>query len=307
LGAYVRIRLLAAIPVIIGVSILVFASLYLLPGDPVQAIAGEVPLDKERVEELREQYGLNDPPWEQYARFATRALQGDLGTSLSTRRPVLNEILTFLPATLTLTITAMVVAVIIGVTLGTIAAIRAHTWVDTLTMVLALTGVSIPAFWLGLMLLIVFSVWLNIFPSTGTEGIERLILPAICLGYGAAAIIARLTRSSLLEVMAQEYVTTARSKGLGERRVIVRHALKNALIPVITIVGLQVGNLLSGAVIVETVFSRQGVGRLLVNGILNKDLPLVQGTILFVATAYVLINIVTDVLYAYVDPRIRFR
>ena len=157
------------------------------------------------------------------------------------------------------------------------------------------------------MLLIVFSVWLNIFPSTGTEGIQRLILPAICLGYGAAAIIARLTRSSLLEVMAQEYVTTARSKGLGERSVIVRHALKNALIPVITIVGLQVGNLLSGAVIVETVFSRQGVGRMLVNGILNKDLPLVQGTILFVATAYVIINIVTDVLYAYVDPRIRFR
>jgi peptide/nickel transport system permease protein len=307
LGSYIRLRILGAIPVIIGVSILVFASLYLLPGDPVQAIAGEVPLDKERVEELREQYGLNDPPWEQYARFATRALQGDFGTSLSTRRPVLNEILTFLPATLTLTVTAMVVAVIIGVTLGTIAAIRAHTWVDTLTMVLALTGVSIPAFWLGLMLLIIFSVWLNIFPSTGTEGIQRLILPAICLGYGAAAIIARLTRSSLLEVMAQEYVTTARSKGLGERRVIIRHALKNALIPVITIVGLQVGNLLSGAVIVETVFSRQGVGRLLVNGILNKDLPLVQGTILFVATAYVIINIVTDVLYAYVDPRIRYR
>jgi peptide/nickel transport system permease protein len=307
LGSYIRLRILGAIPVIIGVSILVFASLYLLPGDPVQAIAGEVPLDKDRVEELREQYGLNDPPWEQYARFATRALQGDFGTSLSTRRPVLNEILTFLPATLTLTVTAMVVAVIIGVTLGTIAAIRAHTWVDTLTMVLALTGVSIPAFWLGLMLLIIFSVWLNIFPSTGTEGIQRLILPAICLGYGAAAIIARLTRSSLLEVMAQEYVTTARSKGLGERRVIIRHALKNALIPVITIVGLQVGNLLSGAVIVETVFSRQGVGRLLVNGILNKDLPLVQGTILFVATAYVIINIVTDVLYAYVDPRIRYR
>jgi peptide/nickel transport system permease protein len=307
LGSYIRLRILGAIPVIIGVSILVFASLYLLPGDPVQAIAGEVPLDKDRVEELREQYGLNDPPWEQYARFATRALQGDFGTSLSTRRPVLNEILTFLPATLTLTVTAMVVAVIIGVTLGTIAAIRAHTWVDTLTMVLALTGVSIPAFWLGLMLLIIFSVWLNIFPSTGTEGIQRLILPAICLGYGAAAIIARLTRSSLLEVMAQEYVTTARSKGLGERPVIIRHALKNALIPVITIVGLQVGNLLSGAVIVETVFSRQGVGRLLVNGILNKDLPLVQGTILFVATAYVIINIVTDVLYAYVDPRIRYR
>ena len=307
MGAYIRLRLLAAIPVVIGVSILVFASLYLLPGDPVQAIAGEVPLDKARVEELREQYGLNDPPWEQYARFATRALQGDLGTSLQSRRPVLDEILTFLPATLTLTLAAMLVAIVVGVTLGTIAAIKAHTWIDSFTMLLALTGVSIPAFWLGLMLLIVFSVWLGWVPSTGTEGVHRLILPAFTLGYGAAAIIARLTRSSLLEIMAQEYVTTARSKGLTESRVITRHALKNALIPVITIVGLQVGNLLSGAVIVETVFSRQGVGRLLVNGILGKDLPLVQGTILFVATAYVLINILTDVLYAYVDPRIRFR
>lgn len=307
MASYIRLRLLVAIPVIIGVSMLVFASLYLLPGDPIQAIAGEVPLDKERVEQLREQYGLNDPPWEQYARFAARALQGDLGTSLASRQPVLDEILTFLPATLTLTAAAMVLAVVIGVTLGTIAAIKAHTWIDSLTMLLALTGVSIPAFWLGLMLLIVFSVWLGLVPSTGTEGLHRLILPAFTLGYSAAAIIARLTRSSLLETMAQEYVTTARSKGLSEPRVITRHALKNALIPVITIVGLQVGNLLSGAVIVETVFSRQGVGRLLVQGILGKDLPLVQGTILFVATAYVLINILTDVLYAYVDPRIRFR
>jgi len=307
LGAYIRIRLLAAIPVIVGVSILVFISLYLLPGDPVQAIAGEVPLDKARVEELRELYGLNDPPWEQYGRFAVRALQGDLGTSLGTRRPVLGEILTFLPATLQLTGAAMLFAVLIGVTLGTIAAIRAHTWVDSLTMVLALGGVSIPSFWLGLMLLIVFSVWLGLVPSTGTEGVHRLILPAFTLGYGAAAIIARLTRSSLLEAMSQDYVVTARSKGLVERTVIIRHALKNALIPVITIAGLQVGNLLSGAVIVETVFSRQGVGRMLVNGILGKDLPLVQGTILFVATAYVLINILTDLLYAYVDPRIRFR
>ena len=307
MGAYIRIRLLAAIPVIVGVSILVFISLYLLPGDPVQAIAGEVPLDKARVEELRELYGLNDPPWEQYGRFAVRALQGDLGTSLGTRRPVLGEILTFLPATLQLTGAAMLFAVLIGVTLGTIAAIRAHTWVDSLTMVLALGGVSIPSFWLGLMLLIVFSVWLGLVPSTGTEGVHRLILPAFTLGYGAAAIIARLTRSSLLEAMSQDYVVTARSKGLVERTVIIRHALKNALIPVITIAGLQVGNLLSGAVIVETVFSRQGVGRMLVNGILGKDLPLVQGTILFVATAYVLINILTDLLYAYVDPRIRFR
>lgn len=305
--SYIGLRLLAAIPTIIGVSVLVFASLYLLPGDPVQALAGEVPLERERVEALREQLGLNDPPWEQYGRFALNAIQGDLGTSLKTRQPVLDEILTFLPATLQLTAAAMVFAVIVGVTLGAIAAIRAHTWVDTLTMLLALGGVSVPVFWMGLMLLLVFAVWLGLVPSTGTEGVERLILPAFTLGYGAAAIIARLTRSAMLEVLSLEYIITARSKGLAERVVIVRHALRNALIPVITVVGLQVGNLLSGAVIVETVFSRQGVGRMLVNGILGKDLPLVQGAILFVAVFYVLINLLTDILYAWVDPRIRLR
>jgi peptide/nickel transport system permease protein len=307
LVSYIGLRLLAAIPTIIGVSVLVFASLYLLPGDPVQALAGEVPLERERVEALREQLGLNDPPWEQYGRFALNAIQGDLGTSLKSRQPVLDEILTFLPATLQLTAAAMVFAVIVGVTLGAIAAIKAHTWVDTLTMLLALGGVSVPVFWMGLMLLLVFAVWLGLVPSTGTEGVERLVLPAFTLGYGAAAIIARLTRSAMLEVLSLEYIVTARSKGLAERVVIVRHALRNALIPVITVVGLQVGNLLSGAVIVETVFSRQGVGRMLVNGILGKDLPLVQGAILFVAVFYVLINLLTDILYAWVDPRIRLR
>ena len=306
MGVYIRNRLLVAIPVIIGVSILVFASLYILPGDPVLAIAGDVPLEKERVELLREQYGLNDPPWVQYGRFALNALQGDLGTSIRSRQPVLDEILTQLPATIQLTFAAMLFAIVVGIGLGTIAAIRAHTWVDSTAMVLALGGVSIPAFWLGLMLLIIFAVGLKLVPSTGTEGLHRLILPALVLGYGAAAIIARLTRSSLLEAMNQEYMTTARAKGLRERRVISRHALKNALIPVITIVGLQIGTLLSGAVIVETVFSRQGIGRLLVNGITGRDLPLVQGTILFVAVIYVLINIITDVMYAWADPRIRY-
>lgn len=307
MAGYISLRLLAAIPTIIGVSVLVFASLYLLPGDPVQALAGEVPLERERVEALREQLGLNDPPWEQYGRFALNALQGDLGTSLKTRRPVLDEILTFLPATLQLTAAAMVFAVVVGVTLGVIAALKAHTWVDSVTMLVALGGVSIPTFWMGLMLLLVFAVWLGLVPSTGTEGLERLILPAFTLGYGAAAIIARLTRSAMLETLSLDYIVTARSKGLGERVVIVRHALRNALTPVITVVGLQIGNLLSGAVIVETVFSRQGVGRMLVNGILGKDLPLVQGAILFVAVFYVLINLLTDILYAWADPRIRLR
>ncbi len=307
MAGYISLRLLAAIPTIIGVSVLVFASLYLLPGDPVQALAGEVPLERERVEALREQLGLNDPPWEQYGRFALNALQGDLGTSLKSRRPVLDEILTFLPATLQLTAAAMVFAVVVGVTLGVIAALKAHTWVDSVTMLVALGGVSIPTFWMGLMLLLVFAVWLGLVPSTGTEGLERLILPAFTLGYGAAAIIARLTRSAMLETLSLDYIVTARSKGLGERVVIVRHALRNALTPVITVVGLQIGNLLSGAVIVETVFSRQGVGRMLVNGILGKDLPLVQGAILFVAVFYVLINLLTDILYAWADPRIRLR
>jgi len=305
--AYLRLRLLIAIPVVFGVSVLVFSSLYLLPGDAVQALTGQQPVDKAILDRLREQLGLNDPPWVQYGRFLFQLLQGDLGTSLQTHRPVLGEILTFLPATLQLTAAAMVFAVVIGVTLGVIAAVRAHTWIDTLTSIIALGGVSVPAFWLGLILLLVFSVMLGLVPSTGTEGLHRLILPAFTLGYSAAAIIARLTRSALLEVLSQEYVVTARSKGLRERVVITRHALRNALIPVITIVGLQVGTLLSGAVIVETVFSRQGVGRLLVTGIQNKDLPLVQSTIMFVATAYVLINIFVDVLYAYVDTRIRFR
>ncbi len=307
MAGYISLRLLAAIPTIIGVSVLVFASLYLLPGDPVQALAGEVPLERERVEALREQLGLNDPPWEQYGRFALNALQGDLGTSLKSRRPVLDEILTFLPATLQLTAAAMVFAVVVGVTLGVIAALKAHTWVDSVTMLVALGGVSIPTFWMGLMLLLVFAVWLGLVPSTGTEGVERLVLPAFTLGYGAAAIIARLTRSAMLETLSLDYIVTARSKGLGERVVIVRHALRNALTPVITVVGLQIGNLLSGAVIVETVFSRQGVGRMLVNGILGKDLPLVQGAILFVAVFYVLINLLTDILYAWADPRIRLR
>jgi ABC-type dipeptide/oligopeptide/nickel transport system permease component len=307
MAAYIRLRLLIAIPVIFGVSVLVFASLYLLPGDAVQALTGQQPVDKAIQDQLRQQLGLNDPPWVQYGRFLTQLLQGDLGTSLQTHRPVLGEILTFLPATLQLTGAAMVFAVVIGVSLGVIAAVRAHTWIDTLTSIIALGGVSVPAFWLGLILLLIFSVMLGLVPSTGTEGLNRLILPAFTLGYSAAAIIARLTRSALLEVLSQEYVVTARSKGLREWIVISRHAMRNALIPVITIVGLQVGTLLSGAVIVETVFSRQGVGRLLVSGIQNKDLPLVQGTIMFVATAYVLINIFVDVLYAYVDPRIRFR
>lgn len=303
---YIQIRLLASVPVILGVSILVFLMLHLLPGDPVQAMLGDTVVDKARLDQLREQLGLNDPLYVQYGRFLSKAVQGDLGRSLQRRKPVAEEIAAQLPSTLQLTVAAIGLAIVIGVALGTLAAINHNTWVDALMMLIALTGVSMPGFWLGMLLILCFSLWLGWLPASGSQGVERLILPAVALGYGAAAVIARLVRSSMLEVMRQEYITTARAKGLARVTVILRHALKNALIPVVTIIGLQIGALLAGAVVIETVFSRQGVGRLLVDGILSKDFPVVQGTVLVIATSYVLINLVVDVLYAAIDPRIRY-
>jgi peptide/nickel transport system permease protein len=306
MGTYILKRLLALIPVLVGVSVLVFLSIYLVPGDPLSAVLGEAVISAERQAELRQQYGFNDPLPVQYFRFAGRAVRGDLGQSLQTRRPVMLEIQSQLMATVQLTLAAMALAILIGVPLGILAATHHNTWVDSLGMLVSLGGISIPTFWSGLMLLVVFSLTLGWLPATGTQGVERLIMPAACLGYGAAAIIARLTRSSMLEVLRQGYVTTARAKGLAARTVTLRHALRNAIIPVITIVGLQFGNLLAGAVVVETVFSRQGIGRLLVGAILGRDFPVVQGTVLFVATVYVLINLLVDLSYAWLDPRIRY-
>ncbi|MCW5850334.1 MAG: ABC transporter permease [Anaerolineae bacterium] len=303
---YILKRLLASLPVIIGISMLVFFSLYLIPGDPLTAVLGDAVVSQAQAAQLREQYGFNDPLPVQYLRFAGRALQGDLGRSLQYKRPVLDEIRTQLPATIQLTLASMLIAVGVGMSLGILAALRPHSWLDSLSMAVALVGVSFPSFWVGLMMLLVFSLFLGWLPATGTEGWQRLIMPATTLGFGAAAIIARLTRSSMLEVLRQGYITTARAKGLAAPQVLLRHALRNAVIPVLTIVGLQFGNLLAGAVVVETVFSRQGVGRLLVAAILGRDFPLVQGLVLFVATVYVLINLVVDVSYAVVDPRIRY-
>ena len=305
--AYTFKRLLALIPVLFGVSLLVFASLYLTPGDPLSAILGEAVVSKEQMEQLREQYGFDDPLYVQYLRFAGRALQGDLGRSLRYNQPVLQQIRDQLPATIQLTLAAMAFAIALGLALGVLAAIYHNTWIDFTAMLVSLAGISIPTFWSGLILLLIFALELGWLPATGTEGWQRLILPAVALGYGAAAIIARLTRSSMLEVLRQSYVTTARAKGLPGHMVILRHTLKNALIPVITIVGLQFGNLLAGAVVVETVFSRQGIGRLLVDAILSKDFPTVQGTVLLVAAMYVLINLLVDLSYAVVDPRIRYQ
>jgi peptide/nickel transport system permease protein/oligopeptide transport system permease protein len=299
-------RILAVVPVLFGVTLAVFSMLFLVPGDPVKMMLAEFVTNPDQVAQMRAQLHLDEPILKQYGRFVTSAARGDLGTSIRSRRPVTTEIGENVASTAQLAVAAMLVAVAVGVPLGLLAALSRNSWLDVASMGTALLGVSMPSFWLGLLLIFVFSLHLAWFPATGGGDLAHLILPAITLGTIAAAIIARLTRSSMLEVLGQDYVRTARAKGLGGVSVVARHALKNALIPIITIFGLQFGNLLAGAVIVETVFSRPGLGRLIVGGILSKDFPLVQGTVLFVATIYVLINVLVDVAYAYADPRIRF-
>jgi peptide/nickel transport system permease protein len=299
-------RILAVVPVLFGVTLAVFSMLFLVPGDPVKMMLAEFVTNPDQVAQMRAQLHLDEPILTQYGRFVGGALRGDLGVSIRSRRPVTTEIAENLASTAQLALAAMLVAIGLGVPLGLLAALSRNSWLDVASMGGALLGVSMPSFWLGLLLIFVFSLQLAWFPATGGGDLRHLVLPAVTLGMIAAAIIARLTRSSMLEVLGQDYVRTARAKGLGGFSVVVRHALKNALIPIITIFGLQFGNLLAGAVIVETVFSRPGLGRLIVGGILNKDFPLVQGVVLFVATVYVLINVLVDVAYAYADPRIRF-
>jgi peptide/nickel transport system permease protein len=304
--SYIAMRILQSIPVLLIVSFLTFSILYLLPGDPVELMLAEVGADKATMEQLRDTLGLNDPFHVQYGRFLFKAVQGDFGRSIRSKRPVLDTIMSQLPATIQLTVAAMGFAVFFGVLFGTIAALRHNSWVDNLLMTTAVIGVSMPIFWQGLLLIFVFSVQLRWLPITGEGGFARLIMPAFALGTGAMGTIARLTRSSTLEVLRQEYITTARSKGLHERTVLVRHALRNGLIPVVTVVGLQFGALLGGAVIIETVFARQGVGHLIIDAINFKDFPLVQGTVFLAAVAYIGVNLLVDFSYAFIDPRIRY-
>ncbi len=302
---YVGRRILAVVPVLFGVTLAVFSMLFLVPGDPVKIMLAEFVTTPDQIAQMRAQLHLDEPVLKQYGRFVTNALRGDLGVSIRSRRPVAAEITENIGSTGQLALASMLVAIGLGVPLGLLAALGRNSWLDVAAMVVALLGVAMPSFWLGFLLIFVFSLHLGWLPATGGGDLPHLVMPAVALGMIAAAIIARLTRSSMLEVLGQDYVRTARAKGLGSGSVIVRHALRNALIPVVTVFGLQFGNLLAGAVIVETVFSRPGLGRLIVGGILAKDFPLVQGTVLFVAAAYVLINVVVDVAYAYVDPRIR--
>ena len=302
---YVGRRILAVVPVLFGVTLAVFSMLFLVPGDPVKIMLAEFVTTPDQIAQMRAQLHLDEPVLKQYGRFVGSALRGDLGVSIRSRRPVTAEITENIGSTGQLALASMLVAIGLGVPLGLLAALGRNSWLDVAAMVVALLGVAMPSFWLGFLLIFVFSLHLGWLPATGGGDLLHLVMPAVALGMIAAAIIARLTRSSMLEVLGQDYVRTARAKGLGSGSVIVRHALRNALIPVVTVFGLQFGNLMAGAVIVETVFSRPGLGRLIVGGILAKDFPLVQGTVLFVAAAYVLINVVVDVAYAYVDPRIR--
>ena len=301
---YLLRRFALAIPTVLIVSILVFGLMHMLPGEPVEIMLSEFGGNAEDIERLREQLGLNDPLHVQLGRFLWDALHGDLGRSLFNRRPVIDQILVQVPSTLQLTIGSILISLIIGVPLGIIAAIKHRSWIDALCMLFALVNVSAPTFWLALVMILVFSVGLGWFPATGSQGLRSLILPTISLGVASAGLIARLVRSSMLEVLSQNYIVTARSKGLRERIIILRHGFRNALIPTVTIIGLQIGNLLGGAVVVETVFARQGLGRMVIQAIMKKDYPLVQGTLLFIAVAYVLINLIIDWLYSFLDPRI---
>ena len=302
---YALHRLLLAVPVIVGVSVLTFSMLHLVPGDPVTAMAlGQGAISPERLERTREQLGLNDPLPVQYWNYVTNALQGDFGNSIVTNEPVADMLRRNFPPTFKLTLASMALAILLGAALGIVAALTRGRWLDTLTMLIALTGVSMPGFWLGLLLIYVFAVRLHWVPIIGGSGWRGLILPACALGFAASAIIARMVRSSLLEVLGEQYVVTARAKGLVERRVIFRHALRNAAIPVLTIVGLQFGGLLAGAVIIEQVFARQGIGRMLVGALQSRDFPVAQGGVFFVAVVYVLVNLFVDLLYGVIDPRI---
>lgn len=290
----------------VAVSILVFLMLHLVPGDPAIIFFGDQPVTPERLELVRHQMGLDRPLVVQYWDYVRGIPRGDLGRSIRNRTPVLEELRTRIGSSAALALAAFAVAVALGLGLGLLSALRRGTWVDAGAMLVALAGVSMPIFWLAAMLIFVFSLKLGWFPATGFGGWNRLVLPAVALGFVSSATLARLVRSSVLEVLLQPFVTTARSKGLWEAVVIRRHVLKNAFIGVITVMGLQFGTLLSGAVITETVFARPGVGKLLVDAISNKDFPIVQGAVLFIALVYIVLNLLVDLSYAYLDPRIRF-
>lgn len=310
---YVLRRLLLAIPVLIGVSFLVFWSIRWVPGDPAIAIAGEL-ATPELIAKVREDMGLDKPILTQYSNYLWRTLQGDMGRSVRSGLPVSDEIATRLPRTLRLAATSLILSALIGIPIGVFSATRPNSWFDGGTMTIALLGVSMPIFWLGLMLMILFAIlipkWFGLpgplLPPTGSGTWQHLVMPSIALAANSMAIQARMTRACMLEVLQQDYIRTARAKGQVEWKVVYNHALRNALLPIVTIVGLQFGTLLGGAVLTETVFAWPGIGRLLVDAIGYRDYPIIQGTVMVITLGFVLTNLVVDILYAYLNPRIHY-
>lgn len=305
MGRYIAYRLILTIFVLLGVSLVVFFMIRLIPGDPAQLLADQW-ATKEDIEQLRRDMGLDRPITVQYLIFMDRLLHGDLGNSVITKIPVTEEIAAKFPSTLKLAVIGTIIAVVIGTLAGTISAVRPFSIFDNSAMILALLGVSTPAFWLGLMFILVFSVRLGWLPAMGAATPKHLILPSLTLGLLTAGVIARQSRSSMLQTLQEDYIVTARSKGLRERVIVYRHALKNALIPLVTIVGLQFGHLLGGAVLVESVFSWPGMGRLLVDAIFTRDYPIIQGAVLMFAMVFALVNLGVDLLYGLLDPRIGY-
>ncbi len=307
MSRFIIYRLISVIPVLFGISFAVFFMVRLVPGDPIDIMyANRAKPTPEQRAKIEHQMGLDLPIYKQYVKFISDTLHGDLGDSFRTKQPVTDAIKTRLPNTIKLTVASLAVALFIGLTAGILSATFRNSWIDRVSMLIAVAGVSIPAFWLGLMLILVFSVRLGWFPVAGASSWKHLVLPAVTLGLVVSAVLARITRASMLEALNQDYVRTARAKGLREFWVVGRHALRNALIPVVTIVGLLIGNLLAGAFIIEAVFGYPGIGLLAVNALLARDFPMIQGIVLFIAVVYVFINVLVDVIYGLIDPRIKF-
>jgi ABC-type dipeptide/oligopeptide/nickel transport system permease component len=303
--AFIVRRLLLSIPTLIGVMVVVFLLLYVAPGDPVQDMVGER-ADAETIARLRKELHLDEPVAKQFVLYAGGVLKGDLGNSYITQRPIIRDIRERFPKTLLLAGSAMLLASILGITIGVLSARNPGGWFDRLGLGLAYLGISFPVYWVGLILILVFAVTLKWLPPSGYGGIKYLILPALALGSRSIAFLARVTRSSMLEVLGGDFVRTARAKGLRERMVIGRHALRNALIPIITVLGLDFGYYLTGSILTETIFSWPGIGRYVVNAISRRDLPAINGSVLFLSVVFVLVNLITDIAYAKADPRVAY-
>jgi ABC-type dipeptide/oligopeptide/nickel transport system permease component len=304
--AFIVRRLLLAIPTLFGVLVVAFLLLYVAPGDPVMAMVGER-ADEETIARLRRELRLDEPIYKQFGHYVGGVVRGDLGRSYITNRPIQQDIRERFPKTLQLAGAAMLLAAVVGITLGILSAWRPGGLIDRFALGLAYLGVSFPVFWVGLLLILLFAVTLRWLPPSGFGGWEYLILPALALGMRSIAFLARMTRSAMLEALGSDFVRTARAKGLTERTVIARHALRNALIPIITVLGLDFGSYLTGSILTETIFSWPGLGRYVVNAIARRDLPAIQGSVLFLSAVFVMVNLITDLAYAKADPRVSYK